>query len=137
MIGLSVSPCTYALQSRLISKLLCSSVQRLWLTYIMIYHDFSGCITTAESVLIQEQSYSKLLTHLQQMKLNMFSSVVVVAISPQSLASIALFTSLSTVDVFLKLSAILKSLGVAYVIDMSAVGDVALMEAREEFLYRY
>lgn len=93
----------------------------------------SGCITTAESVLIQEQSYDSLLNHLS---INSFPTVV--ALSPQSLASITSFlgNDISMTSVFRGLSVILKNLGVTDVVDMSAVGDVALFEARQEFLER-
>jgi iron only hydrogenase large subunit-like protein len=97
----------------------------------------SGCVTSAETVLIQEQSYSKLLDKLASGD----GSVVVVAISPQSRASIAGFIAdqgaeMSPVEAFLKIASALKALGVYYVIDTASAGDVALVEAREEFLHR-
>ena len=98
----------------------------------MVYHIHSGCITSAEAVLIQEQSYSKLYD-----KLSQNSSLVIVAISPQSLASIAALTSMEIVEVFLRVASLLKRIGVHYVMDMSAVGDVSLIETREEFMMRY
>lgn len=92
----------------------------------------SGCITSAESVLIQEQSYSKLLS-----KLLLNDSLVVVAVSPQSLASLAAMTGMTSMELFLRISSFFKDLGVYYVLDMAAVGDIALLEAREEFIKRY
>lgn len=93
----------------------------------------SGCITTAESVLIQDQSYIKLLNQLNSSD----KRIIVVSISPQSLASISSHTNFTPMDSFLKISTFLKKLGVNYVVDMSSVGDIALMESREEFVKRY
>jgi iron only hydrogenase large subunit-like protein len=93
----------------------------------------SGCVTSAESVLIQEQSYSKLLLALQ-----LPHKCVVVTLSPQTVASLAAFMDApSVVDTFLRVAACLKSLGVRYVIDAAAGGDVVLLEAREEFITRW
>jgi hypothetical protein len=44
---------------------------------------------------------------------------------------------LSLVDTFVTLSSVLKYLGVKYVFDASSGGDVALIEAREEFMKRF
>jgi iron only hydrogenase large subunit-like protein len=93
---------------------------------------YSGCVTSAEAVLIQEQSYHKLVDILDER-----AQMVVVTLSPQSVASIASFVKIPTYLVFLKLAAFLKSLGVRYVFDASAGGDIALLEAREEFITRY
>lgn len=40
------------------------------------------------------------------------------------------------IECFLRIASVLKQLGVSYVIDASSGGDVALVEAREEFLQR-
>ena len=95
----------------------------------------SGCVTSAETVLIQEQSYQKLLD-----RLSVFTGVddlVVVCLSPQSIASMATFVGTSSSDMFLRVSTVLKELGVFYVLDTSSAGDVTLIEAREEFLGRF
>ena len=94
----------------------------------------SGCVTSAETVLIQEQSYEKLLDKLSSSSNH--KSVIAVAISPNSKASIAHFLGMDTVECFLRIAAVLKSIGVTYVLDASSGGDVALVEAREEFLKR-
>ena len=89
-------------------------------------------MTSAESVLIQEQSFSKFFN-----VLNLSKKFVVVTLSPQSVSSLAAFMNApSIIDTFLRLSTYLKSLGVKYVLDASAGGDIVLMEAREEFIYR-
>ena len=92
----------------------------------------SGCVTSAETVLIQEQSHDKLLARLSDR-----DGIVVVAISPQSRASIATALGLSSAEAFLRIASVLKAGGVTYVADTSSAGDVALLEAREEFMARY
>eukprot|EP01041_Mallomonas_annulata_P012054 gene12054-25262_t len=92
----------------------------------------SGCITSAEAVLIQEQSYDRLLE-----KLKKGDSMVIMSISTQSRASIAAAVDLSTMETFSKLSSWMKSIGVKYILDASSAGDISLMEAREEFCQRY
>lgn len=92
----------------------------------------SGCVTSAEEVLIQEQSYNKLVD-----VLSAGSGSVVVTLSPQTVASIAHVLGARLIDTFVFLATMLKSLGVQYVLDASAGGDVALMESGYEFLRRY
>ena len=95
----------------------------------------SGCVTSAETVLIQEHSYQKLLDRLRDLSRN--EDLVVVCLSPQSIASIATFVGTSSAEMFLRVSTVLKELGVFYVLDTSSTGDIALIEAREEFLGRF
>ncbi len=66
----------------------------------------SGCITSAESVLITQQSQAEFL---HKMESKAPDSVVVVSISPQTRASLAAFFGLSIYQVFLLLSALLCS----------------------------
>ena len=95
----------------------------------------SGCVTSAETVLIQEQSFEKLLARLASRAED--NCLVVVALSPQSRASLAAQLGTSSGDAFLRVAAALKSLGVTYVADAASAGDVALLEARDEFLRRH
>jgi iron only hydrogenase large subunit-like protein len=62
---------------------------------------------------------------------------VIVAVSPQSIASLAAYLNLPSMEVYLRIRSFLKALGVSDVVDMSAVGDLALVEASEEFIQRY
>ena len=96
----------------------------------------SGCVTSAETVLIQEQSYDRLLDRLQS---GIEKSIIVVAISRNSLCSFADFhrKGITPNELFLKISTILKTMGVTYVIDPTSTADVALVESREEFLRRF
>jgi len=62
--------------------------------------------------------------------------IVVVAISPQSLASIADLLHMELEETFLRLAAVLKMAGVRHVVDLACAGDVALTESIREFLLR-
>jgi hypothetical protein len=93
----------------------------------------SGCVTSAEAILIQEQSTSKFVQLLEERNEN---SVIVVQISPNSRASIADFIGMSKEEFFLRIAAILKLNGVKYVLDSASAADVALIESREEFIHR-
>jgi iron only hydrogenase large subunit-like protein len=92
----------------------------------------SGCITSAESILIQEQSYEKVIEKLDQSNM-----LIVVTLSPQSVASLAASINKSASVTFLLLCSVLKKIGVEYVLDASCGADVSLVEAREEFKRRY
>lgn len=93
-------------------------------------------MTSAETVLIQEQSYRRLLDKIDSNRVSDNKLIIVVAISPNSRASIAHFLDMDASECFLRIASVLKSLGVTYVVDAAAAGDVALMEAREEFVKR-
>ena len=82
-------------------------------------------------MLIQEQSVDKL-----QEILVSGDSVVIVTVSPNSIASLANSLKMSYSDAFLKICSVLKSMGVKYVLDASSGGDVALFESRHEFIKR-
>ena len=99
----------------------------------------SGCVTTAETVLIQQQSTEKLMEKLFGISSGSSTDddVIVLAISPQSRASIAHKLGMQSSVVFLYIATVLKQMGVKYVVDSSSAGDVALIEAREEFLHKY
>ena len=73
-------------------------------------------------------------------------TIIVMGISPNSRVSLFhfLMESLppsillpSQTELFLRVASALKSIGVTYVVDTAAAGDIALVEAREEFIRRY
>lgn len=94
----------------------------------------SGCVTSAETVLIQQQSVNKLMAKLAQAKRP--NDIVVMSMSPQSRASIASHLGISSNDAFLRISTVMKSMGIYYVVDVASAADVALLEAREQFMER-
>ncbi|XP_058081624.1 protein NAR1 isoform X2 [Magnolia sinica] len=91
----------------------------------------SGCITSAETVMLEKQSLDEFLSHLES------DNAVIVSLSPQSRASLAAFFDLSPPQVFRKLTTFFKSLGVKAVFDTSSSRDLSLVETCNEFIMRY
>ena len=91
----------------------------------------SGCVTSAETVLLEHQSTGELLSALQSGK------TVILSVSPQSRASLAVFYGLSPSETAGKLTYFLKSLGARFILDTSASRDIALLETAQEFIARY
>lgn len=92
----------------------------------------SGCVTSAETVLISQQSFKEMLDVLAAKHKH-----VVVTLSPQSRASLAAHFEMPVVVVHRKLVTLFRNLGVNLVIDSTCSGDFALLESRAEFLHRY
>ncbi|KAH3758541.1 cytosolic Fe-S cluster assembly factor Nar1 [Pelomyxa schiedti] len=91
----------------------------------------SGCITSAESVLVTAQSIDEFLKQLQSGK------TTVVSISPQSRASIAAYFHLTAIQTFKKLTHFFKTLGVSYVFDTSFGREFSLLETASDFIARH
>lgn len=92
----------------------------------------SGCITSAETVMLEQQSTDEFLACL-----GAGDKKVIVSLSPQSRASLAAHYNLSPLEAFKKLTGFLKSLGVEAVYDTSCSRDLSLIEACEEFVSKY
>uniref|UniRef100_A0A8C4EY22 Nuclear prelamin A recognition factor-like n=1 Tax=Dicentrarchus labrax TaxID=13489 RepID=A0A8C4EY22_DICLA len=102
----------------------------------------SGCITSAESVLITQQSHEELFKVLQNNKVDYFCSplhqkVVVVSVSPQSRASLAARYDLSSTEAGRRLTSFFKGLGVHHVFDTSFSRTFSLLESQREFVDRF
>ncbi|XP_066833865.1 cytosolic iron-sulfur assembly component 3 isoform X1 [Anser cygnoides] len=99
----------------------------------------SGCITSAESVLITQQSHEELCKILASNKAAAPNEqkLVVVSVSPQSRASLAARCKLSVLETAKKLTAFLKSLGVHYVFDTTFSRNFSLLESQKEFVKRF
>eukprot|EP00268_Persea_americana_P046786 TRINITY_DN4835_c0_g1_i5.p1 TRINITY_DN4835_c0_g1~~TRINITY_DN4835_c0_g1_i5.p1 ORF type:complete len:478 (+),score=85.56 TRINITY_DN4835_c0_g1_i5:261-1694(+) len=91
----------------------------------------SGCITSAETVMLEKQSLNEFLSHINS------DEAVIVSLSPQSRASLASYFDLSPSQIFRKLTTFFKSLGVKAIFDTSCSRDLALIEACNEFIMRY
>ena len=91
----------------------------------------SGCVTSAETVLLEHQSLDELRARLQQAGLT-----VVASLSPQSRSSLAKALDLGPMELQEKLAYFLKSLGVSYVFDTTCSRDFSLMESAAEFCGR-
>lgn len=92
----------------------------------------SGCVTSAETVMLEQQSIGEL-----EERLRDASKPVVVSLSPQSRAALAAHFELTPLQAFRKLTGFLRSLGVAAVLDTSCSRDVSLLETCAEFVSRY
>ncbi|XP_055820479.1 protein NAR1 isoform X2 [Solanum dulcamara] len=91
----------------------------------------SGCITSAETVMLEKQSLDEFLSNLEK------GRTVIVSLSPQSRASLAVHYGLSSLQVFRKLTTLFKSLGVKAIFDTSCSRDLTLIESCNEFMVRY
>eukprot|EP00775_Hariotina_reticulata_P006631 gene6631-6859_t len=93
----------------------------------------SGCVTSAETVLLQHQSLQEFVARCADP-----DAIVVVSISPQSRASLAALHGVTPEDVQWKLANFLKhQLSVALVLDIGLGSTLALTEAAAEFVARY
>ncbi|CAJ1941483.1 unnamed protein product [Sphenostylis stenocarpa] len=91
----------------------------------------SGCVTSAETVMLEKQSLDQFLYNINSGK------AVIVSLSPQSRASIAAHFGISPIQAFKKLTRFFKSLGVKAIFDTSCSRDLTLVESCVEFITRY
>ncbi|XP_054776675.1 protein NAR1 [Prosopis cineraria] len=91
----------------------------------------SGCVTSAETVMLEKQSLDEFLSNINKGK------AVIVSLSPQSRASLAVHFGISPLQVFKKLTRFFKSLGVKAIFDTSCSRDLTLVESCDEFISRY
>ncbi|XP_072044244.1 cytosolic Fe-S cluster assembly factor narfl-like [Amphiura filiformis] len=103
----------------------------------------SGCITSAESVLITQQSQEELYRILEENNKLVDTGqsdkkkLIIVSVSPQSTASLAAKYKLTMEQSMLRLSGFLKDLGVDHVFDVTFARDLSLLESQREFVRRY
>lgn len=102
----------------------------------------SGCITSAESVLVSQQTYLQLYSVLNEnyesVALNgSKTKIVIVSVSPQSRTAIAARFGLSLHEATDKIVAFLAHLGVDYIFDTNFGRDISLHECSLEFMDHY
>ncbi|XP_038182619.1 cytosolic iron-sulfur assembly component 3 isoform X2 [Arvicola amphibius] len=99
----------------------------------------SGCVTSAETVLITQQSHEELQKVLDANKVAAPGEqrLVVVSISPQSRASLAARFQLDPSDTARKLTAFFKKIGVHFVFDTTFARNFSLLESQREFVRRF
>ena len=95
----------------------------------------SGCVTSAETVLIEQQSLSQLTAQLASRSEG--DMMVVVSVSPQSMASLAVRVGLDVLECERRLLTLLRSMGVDELVECRQYNDIALMEAADEFMRHY
>uniref|UniRef100_A0A146M033 Putative cytosolic Fe-S cluster assembly factor AAEL012261 n=1 Tax=Lygus hesperus TaxID=30085 RepID=A0A146M033_LYGHE len=96
----------------------------------------SGCITTAETVLITQQSHEEMLRVFRNKEAEN-KQLVVVSLSLQPILSLAEALKLPPEICLDKLCGLLKRLGADMVVDMGIAEDLALIEEYKEFSSRY
>lgn len=103
----------------------------------------SGCITSAEGVLITQQSQEEVLKILKEnnehKQTERFDQVrtVVCTVSQQAIISLAHKYELSVEDAAKHLAGYFKELGADYVLHTKIADDLALIESRNEFVERF
>ncbi|CAF1193631.1 unnamed protein product [Rotaria sordida] len=102
----------------------------------------SGCITSAESILIDQQDYreaQRVLQLNQSLDQNDPNrKITVISISPQSLSSLAVKYKLDGLTCARRITSFLKTkLKIDYVYDISYARNFALIEMKNEFITRY
>lgn len=104
----------------------------------------SGCITSAEGVLITQQSQEEVLKVLQENNAHKIAGnddqikTVIITVSQQSILSLAYkYGTTDVEDIAQRLTAYLKRLGVDLVLNTKIADDLSLIESRNEFLERY
>lgn len=95
----------------------------------------SGCVTSAETVLITQQSYVDMLEKLR-LTPSPYSKKIM-TVSSASRASLAAHFDLPIHVVHCKLVTFFRTLGFDLIFDTGCCENMMLLEAREEFLYRY
>jgi iron only hydrogenase large subunit-like protein len=97
----------------------------------------SGCVTSAETVLITAQSVDQVRADLAAALAHVPPRPVVVTLASQSVASLAARHNLSMLATYRRLVHVLRSqFGVARVCDAAFARDVALLETLDEFVAR-
>lgn len=102
----------------------------------------SGCITSAESVLIEQQSTTQLYKVFEEKKDFAQSDpenvpIIVFSVGMQSILSLATKFGTPPQLTMEKLSGFLKNLGADYVFDMKTSEDFSILEQQREFLEKY
>jgi len=93
----------------------------------------SGCVTSAETVLIEQQSTAKFF---EAVSSGAYAKVVL-AMSRPSLAALAEKLGMSVASLLPCLDSFWRRLGVHYVTDASVAADITLLETANEFVARY
>jgi len=93
----------------------------------------SGCVTSAETVLVTSHSLEKLKAVLSQQQ----SKTLVLSISPHARASLARHFNLDLTATHKRLDAYFRRAGFDYVFDTSSAADIAREEVAAEFFLRW
>ncbi|XP_018334505.1 probable cytosolic Fe-S cluster assembly factor AGAP009023 [Agrilus planipennis] len=103
----------------------------------------SGCITSAESVLVDQQNQEELSKVFREKKILQKEGrvsetrFIIVSLSVQPVLSLAVKYNLEPNDCAARLAGYFKHLGADMVVDMTIAEDLALLESQKEFVERY
>ena len=98
----------------------------------------SGCVTSAETVLLSTESKDSFKTVMKRARHGDRTTYNIVALSQQSVASIAAQQGLSLTTTARKLATFLQQEGeFDAVLDLSEMRQISLLQASEEFIHRY
>lgn len=103
----------------------------------------SGCITSAESVLVTQQSQEELFKVFEENKKlykegkDSETKLIIVSVSIQPVLSLAVRYNLSPNEAAARLAGFFRHLGADMVVDMTAAENLALLESQKEFVRRY
>ena len=86
----------------------------------------SGCVTSAETVLVEQQSVSEFLRHVATGE----AQLVVCSISPVARAALAAHAGIGVLEAFGRLSGFFRRLGCHHVFDCGMASDLCLQQAR-------
>lgn len=93
----------------------------------------SGCVTSAETVLVEQQSVSEFLRHVATGE----AQLVVCSISPVARAALAAHAGIGVLEAFGRLSGFFRRLGCHHVFDCGMASDLCLQQAGLEFVQRF
>lgn len=93
----------------------------------------SGCITSAESVLVAQQNYEELFKVINENKTSKINKEIVVSLSLQSISSLAHKYNLEVQDAAGRIASFFVSLGCQRVYDINLARHLALIESYEEY----
>lgn len=91
----------------------------------------SGCVTSAEAKLLEDQNVSEFMNILKQKRLT------VVSISNQSCSSFACHLNCDLITIQRKLSGLFKHIGARFVMNSTISEYISLLETKYEFISRY
>jgi iron only hydrogenase large subunit-like protein len=94
----------------------------------------NGCVTTAETLLIQAQSVDEFLKN--SLNSNKDGKISVVCVSPQSILSLAEYYNLSQEETLRRLCIIMQRAGVNYLFNFNTASLLTLMQSYQEFKER-
>lgn len=97
----------------------------------------SGCVTSAETVLVQQHSHEELYKVLSANKESSDKKYVVVSVSPQSRASFAAHFNMPTTDTAKVITKFFGKIGAQLVLDTAYFHQISLSECSNEFLNCY